>query len=121
MKLLIRRDQKKGLMGGKVKFTLKAQVELSEEEKDHITKYKMGNTMLYTNMEDRGAGLLGMLSRFAMAIDITVNDLVNGKQVECKDIIEMLALEEQVKEACNNFKNVLDAAAFFGGEEIIEY
>ena len=121
MKLLISRDQKKGLFGGKVKFMLKAKAELSTEEQDNVVKYKMGKTMLYTNMEDRGAGLLGLLSRVAMAIEITVDDLVNGKQVDCKDIVEMLALEEQVKEACQNFKNVLEAATSFGGEEIIEF
>ena len=121
MKLLIQRDQKKGLLGGSIKFILKARAELSDEEQDNIKKYKMSKTLLYTNMEDRGAGLLGVLSRFAMAIDITVSDLVNGRQVDCKDIIEMLAVEEQIKEACNNFKNVLDAAASFGGEEIIEF
>ncbi len=121
MKLLISRDQKKGLLGGKMKFILKARAEVTDEEKDNIAKYKMGNTLLYTNLEDRGSGLLGMLSRAAMAIEIKVDDLVKGKQVECKDIIEMLALEEQVKEACNNFKNVLEAAASFGGEEIVEF
>jgi hypothetical protein len=55
-----------------------------------------------------------------MNISINVNDLANGKKVECKDIMEMLAVEEQIKEAAQTFKAVLTAAAQFGGEEVIE-
>ncbi|MGI0014779.1 MAG: hypothetical protein ACREBU_15260 [Nitrososphaera sp.] len=120
MKLLIRRSQKKGLVGG-ITFTLEARAELTPEEADNVKKYKMGKTMLYTNIEDRGKGLLGWLSRAAMGIEITVDSLVNGKQVDCKDIVEMIALEEQVKEACGNFKRVLDTAAHFEGEQVIEF
>lgn len=118
MKLSLRRDQKSGF--GKPTFVLVARAEVSDEEKSHISKYKLGKTMLYTNMEDRGQGLLGALSRYAMGIEITVDDLVSGKKVECKEILEMLALEDQVKEACRNFKNVLDAASQFGGEEVLD-
>jgi hypothetical protein len=49
-----------------------------------------------------------------------VNDLASGKKVECKDIIEMMAVVEQIKEAAQTFKAVLNAAAHFGGEEVIE-
>ncbi|MEM7206495.1 MAG: hypothetical protein AAF434_01600 [Pseudomonadota bacterium] len=118
MKLSIQRDQKSGLT--KPTFILIARVEVSEEEKEHIKKYKLGKTMLYSNLNDRGSGVIGALSRFAIGIEITVNDLVDGKKVECKEILEMLAIEEQIKEACQNFKRILDAAARFGGEEIVE-
>lgn len=118
MKLSLRRDQKSGFT--KPTFVLVARAEVSEEEQASISKYKLGKTLLYTNLEERGAGLIGALSRYAIGVEITVNDLINGKQVECKEILEMLALEEQVKEACRNFKNVLDAAAQFGGEEVVE-
>ncbi|OHC69533.1 MAG: hypothetical protein A3H93_15500 [Rhodocyclales bacterium RIFCSPLOWO2_02_FULL_63_24] len=126
MKLLLRRDQKSGMLGvGKITFTLDVRAELTEEEKSHIKKYKLGETMLYER--DKivgGSGLLGLASRFAlkmMNLSISVNDLTNGKQVECKDIVEMLAVEEQIKEACETFKAVLTAAAHFGGEEVIEF
>lgn len=126
MKLLLRRDQKSGMLGvGKITFTLDVRAELSEEEKSHIKKYKLGETMLYER--DKivgGSGLLGIASRLALKmlnLSISVNDLANGKQVECKDIVEMLAVEEQIKEACETFKAVLTAAAHFGGEEVIEF
>lgn len=126
MKLLVRRDQKKGLLGGKIIFTLDAQAELTPEEQENVKKYKMGKTLLYQKHElaDPGSGMLGLASRLAfkaLNTTITVDSLVNGKHLECKDIVEMCALEEQLKEASHMFKTVLEAAARFGGEEIVEF
>lgn len=124
MKLLLRRDQKSGMIGG-VTFTLDVRAELAEEERTNIRKYKLGKTVLYSRGEivDPGKGLLGLASRLAFKmtnISVTVDDLVDGKRVDCKDIVEMLAVEEQIKEAAKTFKQVLEAAARFGGEEIVE-
>lgn len=124
MKLLLCRDQKTSLLG-KVIFTVSVRAELSDEEKAHIKKYKLGDTMLYerSKITDPGSGLLGLASRLAFKminLTISVNDLENGKQVECKDIVEMLAVEEQIKDAARTFRNVLEASTTFGGEEIIE-
>jgi hypothetical protein len=124
MKLLLRRDQKTNMFG-KIIFNISVRAELSDEEKSNIKKYKLGDTMLYerAKMIDPGSGIVGLASRLAFKminLTISVNDLENGKQVECKDILEMLAVEEQVKEAAHNFRNVLSAASSFGGEEIIE-
>ena len=55
-----------------------------------------------------------------MNLTVSINDLSEGKRIDCKDIVEMLAVEDQIKEAAQTFKNVLDAAASFGGEEVIE-
>ena len=124
MKLLLRRDQKSGLIG-KITFTLTVRSELTDEEKNNIRKYKLGDTMLYERdkLIDRGSGLLGLASRLAfkmMNISVSVDDLAGGKKIDCKDIVEMLAVEDQIKEAAQTFKNVLEAAASFGGEEVIE-
>ena len=124
MKLILRRSQKSGMMG-KVAFALEAKAEVSPEEADWVKKYKLGSQLLYSKgeIEDRGSGLLGVASRLAfhaMNIKVTVDDLINGKRLECKDIIEMLAVQEQLTEAATTFKQVLDAAATFGGEEVIE-
>ncbi|HQU07598.1 MAG: hypothetical protein B7X04_01480 [Parcubacteria group bacterium 21-54-25] len=125
MKLLLRRNQKSGLIG-KVSFTLDVRAELSADEQRNIAKYKLGGTMLYEREKilDPGKGLLGAASRLAfkmMNLSISVDDLAKGKQVECKDIVEMLAVEDQIKEACETFAAVLRAAATFGGEEVIEF
>jgi hypothetical protein len=124
MKLLLRRTQKTGMLG-KVTFILTVRAELSEEEKANIAKYNLGDTMLYERMTltDRGSGLLGLASRIAfkmMNLSVSVNDLFHGKSVDCKDIVQMIAVQEQITEAAQTFKNVLEAAAGFGGEEILE-
>lgn len=126
MKVLLRKDQKAGMMGmGKISFILDIRAELTDEEQANIKKYKLGDTMLYERdkITDPGSGLLGLASRLAfkaMNISVSVDNLTKGKQIECKDIIEMLAVEEQLREACQTFKEVLTAAAQFGGEEVIE-
>ncbi len=124
MKLLLRRDQKSSMMG-KITFTLAVRAELADEEKSNIKKYKLGDTMLYERMTmiDKGSGLIGIASRLAfkmMNLTVSVDDLSEGKKIDCKDIVEMLAVEDQIKEAAQTFKNVLEAAASFGGEEVIE-
>ena len=124
MKLLLRRNQNSGMMRG-ITFTLDARAELSPEERNNVERYAFGKTMLYqrNQVTDPGAGLLGMASRFAfkmMNIEVTVGSLASGIHLEFKDIIEMLAVEDQLKEASRNFKAILDAAATFGGEEVVE-
>ena len=124
MKLLLRRDQRSGLLG-KITFVLEVRAQLTEEERRSLSTYKFGKAILYSRDElaDRGSGLLGLASRMAfhaMNISVTVDDLANGKRIECKDILEMLAVQEQLKVAAANLKAILEAASHFGGEELIE-
>ena len=124
MKLLLRRDQRSGMLGGKPVFSIDVRAEISDEDRAAIKKYKLGEAVLYASHEiSGGSGLLGMASRLAykaMSISVSVNDLAVGKKVECKDIVEMLAVEDQLKEAAKTFRAVLDAAKQFGGEEVLE-
>jgi len=123
MNLLLRRDQRSGVMGG-VTFVLDVRADISAQERDSIARYKFGRAVLYSRdqLVDPGKGLLGMDSRLAfkaMNISVTVDDLAGGKRIECKDILEMLAVEEQIKDAAQTFKQILEAAAHFGGEEVV--
>jgi hypothetical protein len=126
MKLLLRRDQHtSGVIRSMVTFSLSVRAEISDDELRNIQRYKLGDSVLYTRGElvGKGSGLLGLASRLAfkmMNISVSVSDLVDGKRVDCKDILEMLAVEEQIKEAAATFKQVLEAAAHFGGDEVIE-
>lgn len=124
MKLLLRRDQKSGFTG-KITFILDVRAETTDEEKANIKKYKLGETMLYerNKLGDQGSGLLGLASRAAFKminLSVSVDDLSKGKQIECKDIVEMIAVEDQIKEASHTFHAVLKTAASFGGEEVVE-
>ena len=126
MKLLLRRSQRTtGMLGNKIVFLLSVRAELSPEERTDITKYKLGNELLYTsktldNVSEGWKGVGQMVLHGLTTLSITVGDLERGKEIECKDIVEMLAAEEQVKQSATVFKRLLHAASTFGGEEVLE-
>jgi hypothetical protein len=130
MKVLLRRSERATAFGNAV-YVLDVRAELSEEEQAHIWKYKLTKTLLYSrhspppklekdSMASVGLGIGALLLHHATNLTVSVGDLIAGKKVECKDILEMLAAVEQVKEAAQNFGVILRAVAQFGGEEVIE-
>ena len=124
MQLLLKRDQRSGLMGGVI-FILDARAEFTPEERSNIRRYRLGKTLLYQRyqMTNPGSGWLGIVQRllFKMRnIEVTVASLVSGTHLEFKDIHEMLAVEEHLTEVSRNFKDVLDAASGYSGENLIE-
>lgn len=130
MKMLLRRNQKSGMMGmGRVTFALDVRVQVSPEMLALVKKYKMGKEILYykEKVDLSDFWFLGPFRQFVRIIaarlwnvKITIDDLVKGKHFECKDIREMRAAEAQIKEACQTFKEVLESAVHFGGEEVVE-
>ena len=112
MQLSITRDQDKGLLGG-VKFELKARVQLTNEEAELVKKYRVDRESLLI----KEAKIFGR----AFEIKITIGDLTGGQTFKCNDIAEIIETENNVKEACENFKNYIMAMKQFGGEEAIEY
>ena len=104
MKLIIKRDQDKGFLGG-ISFVLEARVVLTPEEEELVKKYKAHKEVLYTKGD----------------IHYTINDLLQGVRDKCKDISILLNNEDVYKEACNHFKTLLGVMASFGGEEVIEF
>lgn len=124
MKLLLRRDQRAAIIGSKPVFMLEVRAQLTQAEADAVRKYRLGDSLLYERKVMKESGneyaQLGhaLAWRFAN-LTITVNDLTQGKKIECKDILEMLGAEEQIRQAAQTFKAVLDAAANFGGEEVM--
>ena len=104
MKLIIKRDQDKGFMGG-MSFILDTRVELTPEESELIKKYKAHKEVL---MNQGGR-------------TYTIRNLLDGQRDKCKDISTILNNEEVIKDVCKNFKTYLEVMASFGGEEVIEY
>ncbi len=120
MKLILQKDQKRTLTG-KTSYAMAISVKLEDDEASNIKKYKLGKEVLYSNKQDSSSmSLMGAIAHAAVSTTITVADLVNGKNIECKDILEMLAIEEQVKEGAKVLKQMLKAMSTFGGEEIVE-
>jgi len=123
MQLHLSRSQKSGMMGG-VKFTLTMKASLTPEERQNVDKYKFGDELLYEQGSDKMAAAkstLGLVAARLMQLRVTVGDLVRGKSLECKDIVEMLEAEAAIKHAAQNFHIMLTAAAKFEGEEVITF
>lgn len=124
MKLLLRRSHRPGLLH-KVIYILDIRAHLSDEERASVAKYGLAGIRLYQRLEvaEPGKGLLGMAFRFAFRaanLSLHVRDLVDGKRFECADLIEVLSVEDQIKEAARTFSQLLAAAAGFDGDEVAE-
>jgi hypothetical protein len=58
----------------------------------------------------------------ALALRVTVDTLVSGQHIECKDLDELLGAESAIVEACRNLKAYLETAVTFDGrEEVVEF
>jgi hypothetical protein len=139
MQLKLRRTQRSTMVTSKAVFMLDAQSILTEEEKHNVRKYNLGKLVIYNSERSRklleagqaaaGLGTLGGLARgftkLAMAklsLNISINSLMDGHHIECKDLEELLGAEEAVKEACQLLRTYLDTAATFDGrEEVVEF
>ena len=130
MELLLSKSQEKGMLGmGAISFILDIKARLTPDEAELVKRYKMGDILIYEKMPisemAKGAGglasgLLAVASR-ALKLQFKVSDLVNGRQVKCKDISEMIAAHMEIEEAASNFYTYLMAAKNFDGEEVISF
>jgi hypothetical protein len=130
MKLKIQRSQRTtGVVSKSILFCVDARVELTPQQQADVVKYKLGSQVIYNseaskkhlaNADARG-GLKGLasLAMAAMNLNITIDGLQRGQHIECKDLNEVCAAEEALKEACGNLKTNLDIAATFDGREIV--
>uniref|UniRef100_A0A7V6CN29 Uncharacterized protein n=1 Tax=candidate division WOR-3 bacterium TaxID=2052148 RepID=A0A7V6CN29_UNCW3 len=114
MKLIITKNQSKGIIGG-VSFEVFAKIQLSEEEKKLIDHYKLHNEILF----QKKMVIWGEPTDHL--IDVRVKHLVDGTTYKCKNLGEVLGYINSLKEACATLKTYLEVAKSFGGEEWIEY
>jgi hypothetical protein len=126
MKIKIRRDQVTGITGN-VTFTVNFIAELSPEAREAVRRYRFGKTILYYKdpQLDPSINIFRLLWRMVWLRltrkrwQINVNDLVHGRTIQCKDILEVLDVEERIMGAAKSFAAVLRAASWFGGEEVV--
>ncbi len=141
MKLVILRTAK-GDMLRKGGLTVALQAELSPEERTLVREYDLAKVVLTEAVAGQriggagraalgglvkaasvGGALTGMGARAAkgaLVQSMTVEELVGGKNVECKDIEELVAAEARGREAAAVLKALLGAAGKVGQEEVIE-
>ncbi len=127
IRLKIRRSQAQKLVGG-VAFHVHFIAELSPDAQKAVEHYRFSKTVLYQKPLElkvtfyvlvalwRALWLWITRSRW----QITVNDLIKGRTVKCKDILEVLEVEKDVRIAAELFADILRAASWFGGEEVVE-
>lgn len=115
MRLLINRNQQqvKGFLGGNkgMLFELKCRVELTSPENDLVARYKV------RDMDVAGA----IVPDGKDPSLLTVGKLLEGITYPCRDVTQLLAVEEQIKNGCKNFKMLLMVMNTFGGEEVVEF
>ncbi len=127
IKLKIRRSQAKGMVRG-VKFEVHFIAELSPEALQAVSHYRFGRVPLYQKPLELKLTfnfLVALWRAFWLFItrsrwQINVNDLIKGRSVKCHSILEVLEVEKDIRVAAELFADILRAASWFGGEEVIE-
>ena len=127
IRLKIRRSQATGFARD-VQFTVHFIAELSPDAQEAVKHYRFGKTVLYQKPLELKFSfnmLIVMWRVFWLWLtrsrwQITVNDLAKGRTVKCRTIIEVLEVEDDIRAAAERFADVLRAASWFGGEEVVE-
>jgi hypothetical protein len=114
MRLIINRRQAevKGMLGGHkgVSFTLSYRLELTDEERGLVERYKLQNYPLtWTNTQS------GRIP------DDTIANMVAGRSQTLNDVTTLLRNEDIVKSACDELMPLFEVCRTFGGDEIVEY
>ncbi len=144
--LKLRRSQRATMLAGKPVFILDARAELTPELRALVGKYRLGELVVYDSKARKqsteaayahfgeaatssvGRSLwknargLASAAMMALTLRVTVDKLIAGQHIECKDLDELLGAESAFVEACKNLRTYLDVALSFDGrEELLEF
>ncbi|MCP1747597.1 hypothetical protein [Bradyrhizobium japonicum] len=147
MQLKLKRSQRTGgMLGGKVIFALDARTDLTSDEKGLVSKYGLGKLAVYDSEARKKHGEaayghfdesassttgrslwksargIASAAMMALSLRITVETLMSGQHIECKDLDELLGAEAAILNACKNLKAYLETAQTFDGrEDVVEF
>ena len=147
MQLKLKRSQRAGgMLGGKVIFGLDARADLTADEQGLVKKYALGKLVVYDSearkksteaayghFDEAANSSLGRslwknargiasAAMMAITLRVTVDSLVGGQHIECKDLDELLGAEAAILDACKSLKAYLETALTFDGrEEVFEF
>ena len=137
MQLKMRRSQRaSGMLSKSVMFMLDARLDLTAEEAANVKKYKLGEQMVYNSaasrkhlenaataaIQESAGSFVRMLASGALArlsLNITIDGLTKGQHIECKDLEELIAAENALKQAAQATHTYLEIAKTFDGREVI--
>jgi hypothetical protein len=115
VKLVLTKDQSKGMMGG-VSFEVAARVELESQEAELVKHYKLDNEIL---LQRKLVNIWGQPTD--QLIDVRVKQLLAGQSFKCKSLDEVISYSDGLKSACETLKAYLEVARHFGGQETFEF
>ena len=119
MQLVIKRNKKGGL-AGKSKYELYVRADVTAEEQALINENSLDPLeLVYHQKTDDSPGFFAALMRMLKDTRMTVKTFVRGTTFTCRDVVELLHIEEQAREMALNLRAILECAATFGGEEVI--
>lgn len=114
MRLIISRRQQdvKGMLGGHkgVSFTLAYRLELTSEETELVSRYKLSDYPVTWR-----AGQSGQLP------DDTIANMIAGRSQTISDVTTLLKNESVVKNACDSLPPLFEVVRTFGGDEVVDY
>jgi len=120
MQLLLNRSQKKGLTG-KSTYTLDVRANLSADDIKIVNENGLGNEVLvFHDKTGPTEGVAGAVLAAMKNTAMTVDTLTRGTTFKCKNVAELMGIENEVKDASVTLKNYIEAARHFGGEEVID-
>lgn len=114
MQLRITKGQSKGMLGG-VTFEVKAKVHLTPEEQKLVDHYNLSSEVLIR----RKLTIFGIETD--QTVEVTVRSLLQGDAFKAKNLGEVQAYSDAVKNACERLKTHLEVARNFGGEESYDF
>ncbi len=124
------------MLSKSVLFMLDARLDLTAEESASVRKYALGDQVIYNSAASRkhleaadqaaaretAGGIVSQLAQVAMhrlSLNITIDSLGKGQHIECKDLPELIAAEDAIREAARSTRAFLDIAKTFDGREIV--
>lgn len=117
MKLRLTRNQvdQKGLFGGHkgVSFSLNYKLDMSDEERELIAHYKVGDMIVheYPGWFRQGQPVM---------LQISVNGLANGGSLSFDDLGKISDAQNAIVSGANTLKGLIQQMHKFGGEEVID-
>lgn len=113
MKLIISKRYSEGTFGG-TKYILTVYVNLSEEEKSLIEKYKVSDVLLMSKK------VTTFLSG-SKDVAIKVSTLIKGHEFSSKEFMDIIGYESEVVEACRSLKAIIEELRDFRNDRIIDF
>ena len=126
IQLKVRRAQTRSMTGA-VTFSIHVIAELAPEARRAIEHYRLGKTVLYQKDLQLKLSLNMVLALWRFLVlwltrkrwQIRIDDLVRGRTLTAHNVIELMRIEDEIRQAAQTFAQILRLAATFGGEEVI--